>query len=486
MLPSPFAIAADRLTGQNLYDRDPVGWIEDRLGDHLWSKQRAICQSVAVHRYTAVPSCYGTGKSFSAARLVAWWIDAHPAGQAVAVTTAPTHHQVRAILWKEIRRAHKLGGLRGRTNQTEWLIGEELVSFGRKPADYDPAAFQGIHAPYVLVVFDEAAGIPPALWDASKGLMTNEDARMLAIGNPDDPLSEFAKICKPGSGWSVVEIGASDTPAFTGESVPDLVARQLVSKIWVEERLHEWGPDDPRYISKVEGRFPEDDEHGVVPWSTIKRCQTERDWTKSQLKPSELGVDVGAGGDLAVIYSRQGPVAQLHSRHKTSDPMELVGEIVRAIDETKASKLKIDVIGIGWAVAGRLSELGSEGRHQAEVIRVNVGEASSDPVRFPRLRSQIWWEVGRQLSMDGAWDLTALDDKAIGELIAPRWKPDSSGRVVVEPKDETRKRLGRSPDDADALLLAFYTGGEILASELPATEGDPYAAERKSRVWGWG
>lgn len=483
MLVSPFTIAADRLTGQNEYITDPVGWIEDRLDEHLWSKQVAICNSVATHRYTAVPSCYGTGKSFSAARLVAWWIDAHPVGQAVAVTTAPTHHQVRAILWKEIRRAHKGGKLRGRTNQTEWLIGEELVSFGRKPADYDPAAFQGIHAPYVLVVFDEAAGIPTTLWDASKGLMTNEDARMLAIGNPDDPLSDFANICKPGSGWNVVSIAASDTPAFTGELVPDLVLRQLVSKIWVEERAHEWGVDDPRYISKVEGRFPEDDEHGVVPWSAIKKCQVEKDWKPEQLLPVELGVDVGAGGDLSVIYQRRGPVATLHSRHNTRDAMELAGHVLKAIDECKPSSVKLDVIGWGWGVVGRLSELRAQGRHKADIVPVNVGEASTDPVKFPRLRHQIWWEVGRQLSVDGGWDLTALDDKAVGELIAVRWKPDSSGRVVIESKDETRKRLGRSPDDADALLLAFYTGGEVLASEPAKPEGDPYAAERRSSIW---
>jgi hypothetical protein len=89
------------------------------------------------------------------------------------------------------------------------------------------------------------------------------------------------------------------------------------------------------------------------------------------------------------------------------------------------------------------------------VVGVNVGEASTDPARFPKLRDQIWWEVGRELSQSGGWDLSELDDETIGQLIAPRWSPDSSGRVKVEPKEKTRERIGRSPDDADALLLAF-------------------------------
>jgi len=46
--------------------------------------------------------------------------------------------------------------------------------------------------------------------------------------------------------------------------------------------------------------------------------------------------------------------------------------------------------------------------------------------------------------------------ETVKQLIAPRWRPDSAGRIQVEKKDETKKRLGRSPDDADALLLAFY------------------------------
>jgi hypothetical protein len=92
---------------------------------------------------------------------------------------------------------------------------------------------------------------------------------------------------------------------------------------------------------------------------------------------------------------------------------------------------------------------------------VNVSEKSTEPDRFPRIRSQLWWKVGRQLSEDRGWDLSQLveDDRErlVTQLTAPKYWMDSSGRIVVEPKDETRKRLGRSPDNADALLLAFYT-----------------------------
>lgn len=434
------------------YRADPVGWVERRLKEHLWSRQRQIIESVRDHRYTAVPSCFATGKSFTAARTVGWWLDTNPAGDAFAVTTAPTFPQVRAILWREIRRAHKKGGLRGSVNQTEWWLDDEIVAFGRKPADTDPAAFQGIHARQVLVVLDEAAGIPKELWDAVDGLVANEDSRVLAIGNPDDSGSHFAEVCKPGSGWEVIPISAFDTPNFTEEDFPEELHPLLISPLWVEERKARWGEDSPLYKAKVLGEFPEDSEDGVVRASKVAAC-AKPDQDPGPGIPVELGVDPGAGGDFTSIRERRGRVAGRGWQNHSADPEEVVGLVVNVIDETGATSVKVDVIGIGHGIAGWVQEK----RPAVEVVRVNVGESSTDKERFPKLRDQIWWEVGRELSEDGAWDLSAVEDDAVAQLLAPRYSIDASGRVKVEPKDETKKRLGRSPDDADALLLAFYS-----------------------------
>ena len=93
----------------------------------------------------------------------------------------------------------------------------------------------------MLVVIDEGSGVPRLLYDAVDSLATNRLARVLAIGNPDDPASQFANICKPGSGWNVIPISVFDTPAFTGESVPEALLDLLPSAEWVEERKARWG-----------------------------------------------------------------------------------------------------------------------------------------------------------------------------------------------------------------------------------------------------
>ena len=138
------------------YGAHPVRWVQERLNQTVWSKQREILSAVRDHRRVAVRSGHGVGKSWTAALVACWWLDTHPPGEAFVVSTAPTFSQVRAILWRYIRKHHGAGQLAGRVNQTEWLIDDELVGYGRKPADTDTDGFQGIHARYVLVVLDEA------------------------------------------------------------------------------------------------------------------------------------------------------------------------------------------------------------------------------------------------------------------------------------------------------------------------------------------
>lgn len=454
-------------TGAHLrqYQSRPVEFVTDELGEFVWSKQREIAHAVRDHRRVAVHSAHQTGKSWLAARLVSWWLACHEFGDAFVVTTAPTGPQVRAILWREIARAHRAGNLPGRLNQTEWFMvatglrytsprhHEEMVAFGRKPSDYDPSAFQGIHARHVLVVVDEACGVPEVIFNSAGSLVANEHSRILAIGNPDDPGSHFAKICGPGSAWHVIHVDGLMTPNFTGEEIPERLRDLLISPVYVEDSKQEWGEDSPLYLSKVRGLFSSDRPDGVIPLSLIRKCQAERAWEPANLLPVELGVDVGAGGDETVIRERRGVKVGRTWRTRTKDPMAACGTIVQAIETTGATRVKVDVIGVGWGIAGRLEELGREGRHKAAIGRVNVGEASTQPKRFPRLRDELWWTF-RELLQQSALDLAGLDDTTIAQLIAPTWLPDSAGRIHVEPKADTRKRIGRSPDDADALLLS--------------------------------
>lgn len=465
MTASIFGSAADLLDPP--YRTDPVGWVQNVARDYVWSTQRAILEAVRDHRRVAVPSCHLGGKSFTASRAVGWWIDQHAPGEAFAVTTAPTGPQVDAILWKEIRRMHTKAKLRGRALTREWKVGPgsgELVALGRKPNDYEPTAFQGLHERYVLAVLDEAGGIYGELWDAIDSLTGNDGSRILAIGNPDDPGSHFASICRPNSGWHVIHLDGYETPSMTGEEVPEYLRGLLISPTWIEEKRVEWGEDSAMFQAKVRGKFPDMTRTGVVPYAWANRCKVEGAWGMAAVQRAvstltnlvELGIDVGAGGDETVIYARRGPaVLRAPWIDHSGDWERVVDLAIEAILEVDARRVKVDVIGIGWGVVGGLEAARKAGRHSAEIIGVNVAESSADPSKFPNLRSEVWWMM-RDLARQGALDLRLVEDETIYQLTAPEYKI-VGGRTVVEPKAETRKRLRRSPDRADALNLAYYS-----------------------------
>lgn len=480
------------------YRSDPVGWVNTRLGEHVWSKQVEILESLRDNRRTAVKSCHGVGKSHVASRAVGWWLDTHPAGDAIVVSTAPTFSQVRAVLWRYIRQMHRKGrdvngkitGLRGSVNQTEWHIEGDLVAIGRKPADHDEAAFQGIHGQNVLVVIDEASGVPEQLWDAAASLTTNEGCATLAIGNPADPMSKFARICQPGSGWNVITISTFDSPFFTGEHVPADLASRLPNQQTIDDAVLDWGEDSPIWSWKVLGEFPVDASDQIVRSSDIAKCRIppDADYRESDLLPVVLGVDVGGGGDETVVRERRGKMAAREWRERNDDTTSVVDLVVKAQQITGATQVNIDSIGIGRGVADQLIRMHREHKFPARVRKVEVGDAAKDTKHFARLKSEMWWEIGRLLSEQQAWDLSPAvhdrhgmwvsgmenDEKTIAQLLAVKYTTDSAGRVVVEKKEDVRQRINRSPDNADALLLAFYEPPKgTFATFMDAWSADP-------------
>ena len=455
----------DKDTKAEQWRHDGHLWVKDRLDEFLWSKQIEIMESVRDNRFTAVQACHGPGKSRIASRIAAWWMETHPPGQAKVVSTAPTFPQVETILWSEIndaalRAAARGNPFNGRVLATEWKIGNQTLAFGRKPSDHNVHAFQGAHARYLLVIIDEACGVVSQFWKAARALMTGPHCRLLALGNPDDPGSEFAKNCA-NPRWNTIKISAFGTPNFTQEWIPDELREVLVDQVYVDDMADEYGEDSPTYISKVLGEFPEEADDGVVRLSSLRRCclPKETPRTSDELLPVELGVDFGAGGDETVIRERRGIMVGREWRTSTKEAMEVVGLILDAIRETGATAVKLDYIGIGWAIGSRLRELKNDGLHEADVVDVDVRTVSTKPGKFIRLRSELWWDVARQLSDDGGWDFSGLAEKdrerLVSQLCAPKYTRDSSGRIIVEKKEETRARISRSPDNADALILAY-------------------------------
>jgi hypothetical protein len=461
---------------------DPVGWSQDK-GILWWSKQAEIALALEQYNRVAVRSCHDSGKSFVAATLSARWIDSHPPGQARVVTTAPTATQVRGILWVEINQLHERCGLVGRVNQTEWWIGSYLAGMGRKPSDYQPAAFQGLHARFILIIIDEASGVSASLIDAAETLATNINAKILMIGNPDDPSSEFAKInAEPEKyGYHIIKIAAWDTPNFTEEG-PLLIEQHgdegqtvcdvLLSPQWVESRRRAWGIDHPFWSSKVEAEFPSQDAMAIVPLEALLAASIPFDEREGAVAgPSNLadslGVDVAGSetGDETVIrLLMQGNKPTTEWRVRSDDPSKIADLVDAAQIQSGARVINIDAIGVGFGVVGLVRERVAArfaGRMASApvVVALNSGASPTTPAAaklYGNLRAQIWWEFRLGLQQN-LFDFSKADNlmDLQAQLLMPRYRINK-GKIWVEAKEDIRKRLGRSPDNADALMYSTY------------------------------
>lgn len=499
----------------------PVLWSKNRLDAYLWRAQRRIMHSIRDNRYTAVPSCHDSGKSYTAMVATSWWLDprVHPVGDAFVVSTAPTGAQVSAVLWREIERMHRKRNLIGHINMgtmPEWRVNKELIAYGRKPADHSAVGFQGIHAKYVLVVVDEAAGVPKALWDAVDSLATNRHARVLAIGNPDDASSHFRTICQPGSGWNVIRIDGLRTPNFTEESVrrfphlyrymqdhnipfatepiPEAIRDFLLSVEWVEERMKRWGVnlvvDDETgaekwttsalWEAKVRGQFPTDATEGVIPLGWVEAAN--RRYVEFVSGGGDFdgipgrrifGADIARfGDDETSIATAQGlAILKPPEQIGNQDTMTTAKRLLAKLRSAPTSVAGVDVIGVGAGVVDRLREEGANVTAFNASERTDMTDATGE-FTFNNTRSASWWHL-REL-LDPSRDAKLMlppDEELTTDLCAPRWKIAPGAKIVVEPKDEIKKRIGRSPDRGDAVCICFWpwtnvaTAGSFAAAQ---------------------
>jgi hypothetical protein len=470
----PVAGLAQRFSHTAVED-DPVDWVKNKLDIDLYSKQREILRLLERVPKLAVPSCHNAGKSFTAALAAARWLAKYPPGTARVITTAPTDSQVRAILWNEIGQLKERAGaaLPGRVNQKEWWIGAYMAGLGRKPNDYAPGTFQGLHAEHILVILDEAGAIPNELWTGVDTLVTNAGAVILAIGNPDDPTAEFKRICEgadaeEGNGWTVVKIPAWETPNLSGEQVTAKLRSVMLSKEWVEDKRRAWGEDDPRWISKITAEFPAEAGMTVFRHADVQVALRGVDDTRQlrHFPRVQLGVDIAASdeGDRTVVRERVGHELRRRWTVQSSEPEDVSDLIVEAIDDSGATLVHVDATGVGF---GFLADI--RRRRPGVAIRPFVAAAqANDREQFENRRAEAHWTV-RELLRKRALDLAEMDaaDDTTTQLLAARYRI-KKGKILVESKDEIRKRLGRSPDDSDAVLLSILPpDGAIISA--PAT-----------------
>ena len=463
--------------------QDPEYFTQRILNKKLWSIQSEILKSVRDNPRTAVRSCHGIGKTFTAAMCILWFLYTHE--KSIVLSTAPTWRQVEKLIWKEIRSAYRdavipLGGSLAPKTPELHLVFNEWYAAGL--STNEPDRFQGFHEEHILCVVDEAAGVNISIFEAVEGILTSTGARLLLIGNPTSIGTPFYDaFMKPG--FSTFHISAFDTPNFThsGITQEDIANNTWKSKLkevpfpklitpqWVSDRYKSWGEQSAPYQVRVMGNFPRQGEDTLIPLVWIELAM-ERWEDTPEGSYRKLGVDVAAyGSDKTVIAELRGAKVMPLNVYSQKNTRETAGLVINQARESEIRNISVDEIGIGRGVVDSLEEEGFEN------VGVNVAEKSRDTERFHNLRAELWWSLREQLDPDKDPIALPRDDELLSELASVKYKVDSRGAIQIESKDDMRKRLGHSPDRADAVVLAVSknnyegfaeSGGSLYVSEF--------------------
>lgn len=418
--------------------------------------QVEVMESVATgSRRISIRSGHGVGKSTACAWTMLWFMTTRYPQKTVC--TAPTAAQLFDALFNELkfwlsRLPPFIRDLFEATSDRVVLKAQPEASFvsARTASKERPEALQGVHSENVLFLCDEASGIDEAVFEASVGAMSGDNACWIMIGNPTRSSGLFYKTHHElAHAWKRFHV-----PSVTLEGV----RHPRVAQDFIDQIRDTYGEGSNAFRVRVLGEFPLADDDTLIPAELVDAAMV-RDVVEDSDAPIVYGVDPARfGDDASVLVKRRGDVVLGIKRWHALDLMSLVGQIVHEAGQDNPVEINVDSIGLGAGVADRLRELG------LPVRDVNVAEVAAMNVRCDRLRDDLWVQMKDWLSSRAC--RLPRDELLRTDLITPKYGFRSNGKMFLESKADMKKRLRRSPDSGDALAATFAGQGALVGGRV--------------------
>ena len=445
----------------------PIGTIEEfalKNNVHLWSKQREVVELFQTSRQTAIRSGHGVGKSFLSALITLHWVLTHPLDEVGVMIVAPSWAQIKSGVLQELRRLHEVVQAPGEVTATRWMWeGREVVTCRSppEPADGVEQRIQGVHRRFLLVILEEGCGIQNAIWSGAMSCASGLKNKVLTIGNPTVPESRFADAFAPDSGWATGHISCHDSPNVTGEDVPDVVKESVITQEAIDSLDQSCNSEAERQ-ARVFGEFPTVSQLSFFTPKNIEninKCDhmTLSDFLRNKLLgPLHLGADPSRGIDEFAVWGRRGdkiakiPKEAFAHNIDPSDTRLMGVALAQFAQQYQVSSLFIDSFGVGADTA-----TAAAGVYPGVTVPVNTGDPASDRHDIFNCRSELHAHLKSVLespvsviSSDTQYESLRTQLKAVRVDLNDR-------RLKVESKELVNRRIGRSPDDADAVMLTY-------------------------------
>lgn len=473
--------------------RDPVRFVRDvfRAEPDAWQLDVLAMAGRPGRKRIAMKACAGPGKT----AVLAWlgWHrlacfaarNEHPKGAAVSITSDNLKDNLwaemarwqnespflqEAFVWQKERIFAKDHAETWFLSAKGWSKSSDLEAIGR--------TLSGLHSRFPFYLIDESGDIPPNMVrSAEQGLTSCEDGIIVTAGNTTSQTGLLYEVCTRGrvagedgrAQWGVVSITAD----------PDDAKRTpRVDATWARENIARYGRDNPWVMAFILGQFPPGSINALLSVDEVERAMSLHpradtyEWAQKR-----LGVDVARyGDDRTVIFPRQGIVAfqPVEMRHARDSAVSVdIASRVMAKKMEWASEMEFFDDTVGWA-HGAVDVMRAAGHSP---FAVQFDKPANDP-RYVNMRAEMWMKMADWVKAGGSLPNVA---GLVGELTSPTYS-FNGGKFQIEAKDQIKKRLGKSPDLADALALTFalpdMPAGRAefvpVRKREKATEYDPY------------
>ena len=435
------------------YMDDPVLFVKEVLGAEPLPYQAEFLEAISSgERKISIRSGHGTGKSTSASWAMLWYLLMRFPNK--VVVTAPTSGQLFDALFAELKRW--IGEL-PKPIQDLLTVKSDRVELAAAPSEMfisartsraeTPEALAGVHSDNVLLVVDEASGVPEKVFEAAAGSMSGHNATTILLSNPTRSTGTFYESqTRMAGSWWTQRWSCVDSP--------------LVSDEFVDEMRERYGEESNAFRIRVLGEFPLADDDTIVPFHLVDAAMN-RDIEVDEDRRPVWAVDPARfGSDRTAFCKRVGSVITEIKSWRGLDLMQTVGRVMAEYEalapSARPSEILVDSIGVGSGVVDRLRELG------APVRGVNVAESPSMGETYNNLRTELWFKTKAWLE-DRSCKLPQ-DDELLADLTGIRYSFTSSGKMAAESKDQMRRRGLRSPDLADAVCLTMASDAAMALS----------------------
>ena len=425
---------------------DAVLFVEEVIGAEPDNWQREVLRAISANKRVAVRSGHGVGKTAFLCWVGLWFLATHYKAKIVA--TAPTSRQLIDILFselskwlnrsllKEIFELQKTS-LRLKNCPNEWFLVARTAS--------TPESFAGFHADNLLFIVDEASGVSDEIFRVIEGALTGRNNKLLLTSNPTRNAGFFKRaFYEERELYAVFKVSSAET------------AR--VDKGFCERLIKTYGAESDVVRVRVLGEFPSQEASGLIALEEVEAAMRREVAASGDLV---IGVDVARyGDDESVMSARLGDCILPLIIYRKVDLMTLTG---RLLHETKAimakykkdrADINIDEGGLGAGVVDRLKEISAQERLHMTINGINFGGKASDK-KYKNLVTEMYFTLKERLS-----GMSLPDDGELSAQLSTRhYSLTSDDKLIIERKSDYKKRIGRSPDRADAVVLSCIRKG---------------------------